>query len=87
LAAGERVQWQLLARSDLRLVRLAAPVNHPYDVEGHSQGRGKKIRVFGFPFSTGGLTIFHLCLSAGRNLDCRQPRSVGLGGSKLASCA
>jgi hypothetical protein len=25
LAAGERVQWQLLARSDLRLVRLAAP--------------------------------------------------------------
>jgi hypothetical protein len=25
LAAGERVQWQLLARSDLRLLRLAAP--------------------------------------------------------------
>jgi hypothetical protein len=25
LVAGERVQWQLLARSDLRLVRLAAP--------------------------------------------------------------
>lgn len=25
LAAGERVQWQLLARSDLRLLRLDAP--------------------------------------------------------------
>jgi hypothetical protein len=25
LAVGERVQWQLLACSDLRLVRLAAP--------------------------------------------------------------
>ena len=25
LAAGERVQWQLLDRSDLRLKRLAAP--------------------------------------------------------------
>lgn len=25
LAAGELVQWQLLARSDLRLLRLAAP--------------------------------------------------------------
>jgi hypothetical protein len=25
LAAGEEVQWQLLARSDLRLKRLAAP--------------------------------------------------------------
>jgi hypothetical protein len=25
LAAGERVHWQLLARSDLRLLRLAAP--------------------------------------------------------------
>jgi len=25
LAAGEQVQWQLLGRSDLRLMRLAAP--------------------------------------------------------------
>jgi len=25
LAAGEQVQWQLLARSDLRLLRLEAP--------------------------------------------------------------
>lgn len=25
LAAGEHVQWQLLSRSDLRLLRLAAP--------------------------------------------------------------
>lgn len=26
LQAGERVRWQLLARSDLRLIRLEAPV-------------------------------------------------------------
>lgn len=29
LAAGERVQWQLLGRSDLRLKRLAAPPASP----------------------------------------------------------
>lgn len=29
LAAGEQVQWQLLARSDLRLRRLAAPAASP----------------------------------------------------------
>jgi hypothetical protein len=29
LQAGEQVQWQLLGRSDLRLLRLAAPVAKP----------------------------------------------------------
>jgi hypothetical protein len=29
LAAGEQVQWQLLGRSDLRLMRLAAPAAKP----------------------------------------------------------
>jgi hypothetical protein len=29
LAAGEKVQWQLLDRSDLRLKRLAAPSASP----------------------------------------------------------
>jgi len=29
LAAGEQVQWQLLGRSDLRLMRLEAPAAKP----------------------------------------------------------
>ena len=29
LTAGERVQWQLLGRADLRLLRLAAPPAKP----------------------------------------------------------
>ena len=29
LTAGEQVQWQLLGRSDLRLLRLAAPAASP----------------------------------------------------------
>jgi hypothetical protein len=29
LGAGEQVQWQLLGRSDLRLLRLAAPAAKP----------------------------------------------------------